>query len=69
MARGAKNDVNFDDLSEADRARLVANTALIAQESGEPVKVFNIRYKGEPGVMIWIPGYKIEDGEMNKLEG
>lgn len=64
MAR--KSDVDFSDLSEADRVRLVANTALIAQMSGG-VQVFNGRYKGAPGVMIWIPGYSIENGEMNKL--
>jgi len=67
MAReNAKNDIDFSDLSEADRVRLVANTALIAQASGG-VTVFNGRYKSAPGVMIWIPGYSISDDEMNKL--
>ena len=67
MAReNAKNDIDFSDLSEADRVRLVANTALIAQASGG-VTVFNGRYKSAPGVMIWIPGYNIDNGEMNKL--
>ncbi len=61
-----KSDVDFSDLSEADRVRLVANTALIAQDSGG-LQVFNGRYKGAAGVMIWIPGYAISDGEMNKL--
>lgn len=66
MAKSANGDVNFGDLSEADRVRLVANTALIAQDSGG-LTVFNGKYKGAQGVMIWIPGYRIEAGEMNKL--
>lgn len=59
-----KKDVDFSDLSEADRVRLVAQTALIAQESGG-VEVFNGRFNGKSGVMIWIPGYRIENNEMN----
>lgn len=66
MAKSAASDVSFGDLSEADRVRLVANTALIAQADGG-LTVFNGRYKGVPGVMIWIPNYKIENGEMNEL--
>ena len=62
-----KSDVDFSDLSEADRVRLVAQTALIAQASGG-VSVFNGRYQGSQGVMIWIPGYLIKDGEMNQVE-
>lgn len=62
----SKSQFNLDNLSEADRVRLVANTALIAQVSGG-VTVFNGRYKSAPGVMIWIPGYNIDNGEMNKL--
>jgi hypothetical protein len=67
MARNAKSDVDFSDMSEADRVRLVAQTALIAQESGG-VEVFNGTFKGVQGVMIWIAGYAIEDGEMNAVE-
>ena len=62
-----KSDVDFSDMSEADRVRLVAQTALIAQESGG-VEVMNGRYGGRLGVMIWIAGYLIEDGEMNEVE-
>lgn len=65
----AKKEVDFSDMSAADQARLVANTALIAQGSGGPVSVFNGSYKKEPGVMIWIPGFAIENGEMNKIPG
>lgn len=66
MAKSAASDVSFGDLSEADRVRLVANTALIAQQDGG-LTVFNGRYKGVSGVMIWIPNYIIANGEMNEL--
>lgn len=63
----AKKDADFRDLSPADQARLVANTALVAAESGGPVSVFNGRFKGVQGVMVWMPGYSIENGQMNAI--
>ena len=63
----AAKDVDFSDISKPDQARLVANTALIAQASGGPVQVFNGRLRGQPGVMIFITNYTIANGEMNEL--
>lgn len=67
MARKNEKQNDFSDMAPHDIARLVANTALVAKESGGPVNVFGGKYRGERGVMIWIPGYEIVDGEMNRL--
>lgn len=68
MAKNEKQANDFSDMSPHDIARLVANTALVAKSSGGPVSVFGGKLKGEQGVMIWIPGYEIDNGEMNLIE-
>lgn len=65
MAKNVKND--FSDLAPHDILRLVANTALVAKEGGGALSVFSGKLRGQSGVMIWIPGWHIEDGEMNQL--
>jgi hypothetical protein len=67
MARSVKNDNEFSDMEEFDRLRLVVQAALDIHESGAPLMVLNGRLKGAQGVMIWIPGYTIQDGEMNLI--
>ena len=67
MAKSAKEDNSFSDMDEVDRLRLVAQTALIVHDSGAPLMVLNGRFQGMQGIMIWIPGYNILDGEMNLI--
>ena len=66
MAKNGAND--FSDMSPHDMMRLVANTALVAKESGGNLSVFSGKLKGESGVMVWIPGYSIENNQMNLIQ-
>ena len=66
-SRNHKYKQDFSDLSQADMLRMVTNTALVAKESGGELSIFNGKLKGGQGVMIWIPDYSIQNGEMNKL--
>lgn len=63
----AKNESDFSDMAPHDMMRLVANTALVAKESGGQLSVFSGKLKGQAGVMIFIPGYEITNGEMNRI--
>ena len=45
------------DLSEADAVRLVANTAVIARTVVANIQVASARRNGQPGILIWIPGW------------
>lgn len=45
------------DLSEADAVRLVANTAVMARTVVATIQVASARRNGQPGILIWIPGW------------
>ena len=45
------------DLSEADAVRLVANTAVMARTVVANIQVASARRNGQPGILIWIPGW------------
>ena len=60
----AKKQNDFSDLSEVDAVRLVANTAIVAKESGHNVVVKVATIGGEVGVLVWMPGYTFQAGEI-----
>ena len=58
----AKND--FSDLSPQDAVGLVANTAIVARDSGHEVEVANASRGGVAGIFVWLPGWRMVDGRI-----
>ena len=56
--------VNRFDLSEADSARLVVNTAVTARANVPGLHVASAKRNGAAGIYIWIPGYVWQDGQI-----
>jgi uncharacterized protein GlcG (DUF336 family) len=53
---------DFSDLSPHDAIALVANSAVVARESGHPVEVAVARRNGVTGILVWMPGYLMQNG-------
>jgi hypothetical protein len=66
-AKKSKSKVDFSDMSTYDTVNLVINTGIVARDSGHPVRVSTARVKGVGGLMIWIPGYTMIDGQVRRL--
>lgn len=60
----ANNNIDFTDLSEVDAVRLVANTAVVAKESGHNVMIKVATIGGQVGILVFMPGYTFADGEI-----
>lgn len=56
--------VNKFDLGEADSARLVVNTAVMARPNVPGLHVASARRGGVAGIYIWIPGYVWDGGQI-----
>lgn len=46
---------------------LVANTALVAKDSGGPVEVRHARISGNRGILIFMPGFELLDGRVSRV--
>jgi hypothetical protein len=66
----AKSKIDFSDLSEVDAVRLVANSAVVARESGHNVVVKTASISGKKGILIFMPGYVYDGSDIvaNKEE-
>ena len=60
-----KKKQDFSSLSRFDAAALVANTALVARDSGHEVVVRHAKVQGEQGILIFIPGFELVDGNLS----
>lgn len=63
-----KTQPDFSDLSSLDAVSLVVNTAVIAKKSGHPVMVGHTSHNDLSGIVIFIPGYRNEDGQIRPLK-
>lgn len=64
MSESKKQKTDLRHLSKFDAAALVANTALVARDSGHPFVVRHAKVQGEQGILIFIPGFELVDGEL-----
>lgn len=55
---------DFGHLSRFDAAALVANTALKVRDSGHAVIVRHAKVLGEQGILVFIPGFELIDGDL-----
>jgi hypothetical protein len=55
---------NFHELNDIDAVRLVANTAAAVRDAGHAVQVHVAKVRGEVGIMIWMPGYEVLNGQI-----
>jgi len=67
MSAKDKQQNDFSDLSHVDAVALVANTAIVARDSGHNVQVKVASIKGERGIVIFMPGYHMVDGRVLPL--
>jgi hypothetical protein len=60
--------VDFKDLVTHDAIALVTNTAVVARDSGHPVKVAVANYQGSWGILVWMPGYHMVNGAVVAID-
>lgn len=63
-----KKKLDFSDMSRFDAVAMVANTAVVARDSGHPVTVRHARIQGERGILVFIPGFELIDGNLKLVE-
>lgn len=63
-----KKKPDFSSLSRFDAVAMVANTALVAREGGHSVTVRHARIEGQRGILIFIPGFELVDGDLRLVE-
>lgn len=59
-----KQKPGLDRLSRFDAVALVANTALEVREAGHNVVVRHALVSGERGILIFMPGFELIDGNL-----
>lgn len=64
----SEKEVNFEGMSRVDVVALVVSTAVTAKRSGYPVQVNKTKVGSREGLIIWIPGFTIEDGKILPLK-
>lgn len=65
-ARGKPNLLG--NLSRFDAAALVANTAIKVREGGHQIVVRHAKVAGEQGILVFIPGFELIDGNLRLVE-
>lgn len=63
-----KKQKDFSHMSRFDVAGLVANTALMARDSGHQVVVRHARVEGQRGILVFIPGFELHDGNLSLVD-
>jgi hypothetical protein len=63
-AKQEKKQSGLSRLSRFDAAALVANTAVEVREGGHNIVVKHARVQGEQGILIFIPGFELVDGDL-----
>lgn len=68
MSQSKKPKADFSDMSFHDVVAMIMNTAVVAKESGHGVNVRNATVAGVPSIVVVMPGYRFEDGRLQKAE-
>jgi hypothetical protein len=67
MSQSTKPKADFSDLAEHDAVAIVMNTAVVARDSGHPITVQHARIQGQRGILIFIPGYELAEGRVQRV--
>lgn len=60
------NQADFSDMQPHDAVAMIVNTAVTAINSGHNMKVYDTKREGKRGLLIWMPGFVIENGAVIK---
>ena len=60
-----KGKQESSDLSRFDAAALVASTAVEVRDKGHQIVVRHAKVQGEQGILIFIPGFQLVDGNLS----
>lgn len=58
----------YGGMGEQEAFEKIVNTALAAREDGHPIIVRHARIKGQPGLLVFIPGYQMENGSLQPIQ-
>lgn len=64
MSQSKKRKNDLSDLSAMEMASMLVATAVSGKQSGHTIRVSHAAVGSHRGIMIWLPGFEMRDGNV-----